>query len=74
VRGESPVYEGIAIDILHGRGRGKEASTSDPEEVHRAALRAFDAGASGIVVCREYEEMHQASLRAVGRAVRELTS
>jgi hypothetical protein len=71
VAGKAAVYSGIAIDIPVGRGWGTEASPSDPEEVHRAVCRARDAGASGIVVCREYEEMHEASLRAIGRAVRE---
>lgn len=72
VAGKSKIYAGIAVDIPQGRGWGTEASPSDPEEVTRAVIRAFDAGASGIVVCREYEEMHQASLRAVGRAVEEV--
>ena len=72
--GKAEVYAGIAIDIPRGGGWGNEASPSDPEEVSQAVRRAFDAGASGIVVCREYEEMHEASLRAVGQAVRERTS
>jgi hypothetical protein len=37
-------------------------------------LRAFDAGASGIVVSREYEEMRLPNLNAIGRAVREIAS
>jgi len=41
--------------------------------VYRATLKAFDAGAHGIVVSREYEEMKVAHLRAVGRAYREAT-
>jgi hypothetical protein len=71
VDGKAKIYSGIAIDIPRGRGWGTEASPSDPDEVRQAVGRAFDAGASGIVVCREYEEMHEASLRAVGQAVRE---
>ena len=73
VNGGAAVYAGIAIDIPRGGGWGNEASPSDPQEVSQAVRRAFDAGASGIVVCREYEEMHEASLRAVGHAVRERT-
>jgi len=45
----------------------------DPDAVYRATLKAFDAGAHGIVVSREYEEMKVANLRAVGRAYREVT-
>jgi hypothetical protein len=33
---------------------------------------AFAAGADGIVVSREYEEMRVPNLRAVGRAMRSL--
>jgi len=73
VTGKSRICSGIAIDIPQGQGWGTEASPSDPEEIYRAVIRGFDAGASGIVVCREYEEMHEASLRAVGQAIRDLT-
>ena len=45
----------------------------DPESVYQATLKAFEAGAHGIVVSREYEEMKVANLRAVGRAFREVT-
>jgi hypothetical protein len=71
VAGKSAVYAGIAIDIPRGANWGTEPSPSDPQEVSQAVRRAFDAGASGIVVCREYEEMHETSLRAVGQALRE---
>ena len=37
-----------------------------------ATLKAFEAGAGGIVVSREYEEMRIPDLKAVGRAIREL--
>ena len=69
VGGMAKIYSGISIDIPRGRGWGNEASPSDPEEVYQTVGKAFNAGASGIVVCREYEEMHEASLRTVGRAV-----
>ena len=35
-------------------------------------MKAYEAGANGIVVSREYEELTVPNLRAVGRAVREL--
>ncbi|HEX2457664.1 MAG TPA: hypothetical protein VHI99_28460 [Vicinamibacterales bacterium] len=34
--------------------------------------KAYEAGASGIVASREYEEMTVPNLRAVGRAVRDV--
>jgi hypothetical protein len=34
-------------------------------------MKAFDAGASGIVVSREYEELTVPNLKGVGRAVRD---
>ena len=37
-------------------------------------LNSFAAGASGIVVSREYEEMRLPHLRAVGQAIHELTT
>lgn len=71
VAGKCAIYAGIAIDIPRGSGWGSEAWPSDPDTVYRATRRALDAGATGIVVCREYEEMREPSLRAIGRAVRE---
>jgi hypothetical protein len=69
VAGSAAVYPGIAIDIPRGSGWGTEAAPSDPDEIHQAVCRAHDAGASGLVVCREYEEMHEPSLRAIGSAI-----
>jgi hypothetical protein len=45
----------------------------DAETVYEATVKAFAAGAQGIVVSREYEEMKIEHLRAVGRAVRQMT-
>jgi hypothetical protein len=39
--------------------------------VYQAVLKGFDAGADGIVVSREYDEMRLPNLKAVGNAVRE---
>jgi hypothetical protein len=72
VEGKAAIYAGIALDVPRGGNWGTEPSPSNPETLERCVRRAFDAGASGIVICREYEEMHEPSLRAVGRAVRGL--
>ncbi len=64
--GRTKIYTGVGFDVP---GSPKD----DPETVYQATLRAFEAGAHGIVVSREYEEMKVEHLRAVGRAYREAT-
>jgi hypothetical protein len=66
--GKTKVYSGIGFDVP---GSPRKA---DPENVYQAVHRAFDAGAAGIVVSREYEEMRVPNLNAVGRAIRELAN
>jgi hypothetical protein len=61
--GKTKIYAGIGFDV-------PGSPPDDPETVYRATRRAFDAGADGIVVSREYEEMKVVHLEAVGRAVR----
>jgi len=63
--GRTRIYTGIGFDV-------PGSPPDDPETIYQATRKAFEAGASGIVVSREYEEMHVANLKAVGRAVREL--
>jgi hypothetical protein len=63
--GKTKIYTGIGFDV-------PGALADDPETVYRATLRAFHAGAHGVVASREYEEMKIANLQAVGRAVREI--
>ena len=64
--GKTKIYTGVGFDV-------PGSPVDDPETVYRATLKAFEAGAHGIVVSREYEEMKVANLRAVGRAFREAT-
>jgi hypothetical protein len=68
--GKTKIYTGVGFDVPWGSNTFK----GDPEDVYRAVLKSFEAGASGIVVSREYEEMRVPNLRAVGRAVREINS
>ncbi len=70
VKGRIPVYAGVGFDIPHE----KEHFPSDPETVYQATLKAFEAGAKGLVVSREYDEMRLDNLRAVGRAVKDATA
>lgn len=67
--GKTKIYPGIGFDVPWA----SEHVPADPEEVYLATRKAFEAGAAGIVVSREYEEMRVPNLRAVGRAVRELS-
>ena len=63
--GKTKIYTGIGFDV-------PGSPPDDPETVYEATRKAFDAGANGIVISREYEEMRVANLKAVGRAVRSL--
>lgn len=71
VGGKAKIYAGIGLDIPRGGGWGTQRWPSDPDEVYKAVRRAFDAGGSGVVASREYEEIGTPSLKAVGRAVRD---
>jgi len=66
--GKTRIYSGIGFDVPWGYSH----IDADPEQVYESVLKAFEAGAGGIVVSREYEEMRVPNLRAVGRAMAEL--
>jgi hypothetical protein len=62
------IWPGIEIDIPTGPGEKK----TQPDDVYEAVKATFAAGAHGIILSRKYSEMKLDSLRAAGRAVREL--
>jgi hypothetical protein len=62
--GKTKIYTGVGFDV-------PGALPDDPDTIYQATLRAFQAGAHGIVASREYEEMELDHLRAVGRAYRD---
>ncbi|HTS30321.1 MAG TPA: hypothetical protein VMH81_30825 [Bryobacteraceae bacterium] len=68
VAGRAKIYAGVGIDIP---GNGATFS-SDPEGVYEATRKAFEAGAAGVLISREYDEMRLPNLRAVGRAIASL--
>ena len=70
VAGRAAVYPGVGLDIPWHSPAGPKRFPSDPESNYLATLKAFEAGADGVIVCREYQEMRVPNLRAVGRAVR----
>jgi hypothetical protein len=65
VAGKCSVYPGVGFDIP---GQG---APSKPETVYEATHNSLEAGAAGLIICREYDEMRLPNLRAVGRAVKE---
>lgn len=72
--GDKQVYPGIGFDIPFHRADGPPVPhPSKPEVLSEATRKAFEAGADGIVVCREYQEMRVPNLKAIGRAVAEVT-
>ena len=68
--GKTKIYTGIGFDVPWGSNTFPQ--TADPEKIYEAVHKSFEAGAAGIVVSREYEEMRLPNLRAVGRAIREI--
>lgn len=65
--GKTKIYAGIGFDV-------PGSPHDDADTIYHATVKAFAAGAHGIVVSREYEEMQVDHLRAVGRAFREVTA
>jgi hypothetical protein len=63
--GKTKIYTGIGFDV-------PGSAPDHPETIYDAVMKSFEAGADGIVVSRDYQEMHVSNLKAVGRAVRAL--
>ena len=64
--GKTKIYTGVGFDV-------PGSPRDDPDAIEQAVVKSFEAGAHGIVVSREYEEMKVEHLHAVGRAFREVT-
>ena len=60
--GKTKIFAGIGIDV-------PGSPPDDPVTVYQATIRALEAGAGGIVISREYEEMQVPNLEAIGKAV-----
>lgn len=72
VAGEVKIYPGIDIDVptlLTAKAPEKHTS---PEDVRKSLRAAFDAGANGVILSREYAEMKLANLSSAGDALREI--
>lgn len=66
------------VDALAGRALtlagpgfdiGQPSEMDNPERVELMIKACFDAGADGLIVSREYDEMQRKNLQAVGRAI-----
>jgi hypothetical protein len=68
--GQVQIYPGINIDVPTAKG---EKHTT-PTDVRAATRTAFNAGANGIVLSREYHEMWLANLSAAGDMTRQIFS
>ena len=68
VADKAKIYSGIGVDIPGNN----QTFASHPEGVYEATRKAFEAGAAGVLISREYDEMRMPNLRAVGRAIRDL--
>jgi hypothetical protein len=67
VQGKTKIYSGIGLDVPWNNRH----FSGDPEKIYRAVHRAFDAGANGVMLSRQYDEMRLPNLRAAGKAIRE---
>jgi len=63
--GKTKIYPGIGFNLPGG-------GPDDPDAIYQCVMKAFEAGAAGIVVSREYEELTARNLKGVGRAVRQV--
>jgi hypothetical protein len=70
VAGQVKIYPGIDIDVPTNRTDKR----TTPDDVRRSTRAAFDAGADGVVLSREYVEMWLANLSAAGDTLREIFS
>ena len=69
--GQVKIYPGIDIDVPDSGGRTRGLR---PTMSARSTRAAFDAGADGVVLSREYVEMWLANLSAAGDTLREIFS
>jgi hypothetical protein len=70
VGGKTKIYPGIDIDVP----TKLTDKRTKPDDVRRSVRAAFEAGADGVVLSREYVEMWLANLSAAGETLREIFS
>jgi len=71
VAGRTRIYPGIDINVpVLGNGPKTGDKTTSPEDVKLALEAAFNAGADGVILSREYVEMFLANLTQAGDTLR----
>jgi len=66
VRGEVPIYPGIGIDMPSPK------RPFTPESIRDALITVYQAGAPGVILCRNYVEMKREHIIAAGKAIAEI--
>jgi hypothetical protein len=73
VGGAAKIYSGIDIDVPSLEDTSHTgAKRTNPEDVQRSIHAAYDAGADGVVLSRDYVEMWLSNLSAAGTTLREI--
>jgi hypothetical protein len=78
VQGRCAVVPGIGVDVpnnIHSwlpGGPKEKPLISKREGLQNAVKQAFNAGASGILISREYDEMRLENLKAIGQTLSDL--
>lgn len=70
VNGKSLVLAGVGYDVPTTHAVTRKTPDEISEGVYSSVCAAFDAGADGVLLSRESDEMRKANLEAAGRAVR----
>lgn len=65
---KTQIWLGIDVDVQTATGPSK----CTPESVKEAVLASFRAGASGVLLSRNYTEMKPENLAGAGKAIQEL--
>jgi hypothetical protein len=68
--GKAAVYPGIGMNVPHRIGPKFIRTPDNPESIYNAVIKSFEAGATGVLASREYDEMRLPSLKAFGDGVR----
>lgn len=71
VQGKADVISGVGFDVPWHHPEGMVPFLSNPEGVYEAVIKSFEAGASGVLASRDYDEMSLSSLKAYGDAVKD---
>lgn len=70
VKGKSLVLAGIGFDIPPYKAVTSKTPKEISEGVYNSVCASFDAGADGVLISRESDEMSKVNLEAAGNAVR----